>query len=222
MHIITPFSLNGSAGNIQCNLYLPNSLINNKLAGIALILHPHPLFGGTMDNKIVQTLIRCVNDLGYVAAGFNFRGVGASEGEHDNGIGETEDAHQVLNYMKSNLIDELENKNYLIDKECDVVLGGFSFGSFVAARLYNQLPVKPKRMLMIGTAAGKWDVPEVPQDSLIVHGDNDDVIPLSYAMEWAKKYELPVTVVPDAGHFFHGKLLILRQLVKQSLLYNWE
>jgi alpha/beta superfamily hydrolase len=199
-----------------------SSLVDKKLTGLALILHPHPLFGGTMDNKIVQTLIRSANDLGYVAVRFNFRGVGKSEGLHDNGIGETDDAYSVLSYMQSTLIDELNHQGYVINKDCDFILGGFSFGTFVASRLYHILEKKPKKLLMIGTAAGKWDVPAVPNDSLIVHGDDDDVIPLSSAMDWAKEHELPITVVPKAGHFFHGKLLILKQLVKQSLGYNWE
>jgi alpha/beta superfamily hydrolase len=153
---------------------------------------------------------------------FNFRGVGASDGLHDNGSGETEDAIKVLSYMQSILIDDLRKQNYDIAQNCDVILGGFSFGSFVAAQLYQGLKIKPKKMIMVGTAAGKWNVPAIPNDSLIVHGDDDEVIPLSYAIEWAKKHELPITIVPNAGHFFHGKLLILKQLVKQSLNYNWE
>jgi alpha/beta superfamily hydrolase len=224
MHTVIPFNLKGNAGNIECNLHTPStsSLVNNKILGISLILHPHPLFGGTMDNKIVQTLIRSVNDLGYIAVRFNFRGVGASEGLHDNGTGETEDAKQVLSYMKSTIVDELKKQNYDIEQNCDLILGGFSFGSFVAAKLYHELEIKPKKMLMVGTAAGKWDVPSIPNDSLIVHGDDDEVIPLAYAIEWAKKYDLPITIVPNAGHFFHGKLLILKQLIKQSLKYSWE
>jgi alpha/beta superfamily hydrolase len=223
MHNIVEFGLQGVVGNIECNLHVPNLPTEQKqLQGIVLVLHPHPLFGGTMDNKIVQTIIRSVNDLGYVAVRFNFRGVGNSAGVHDHGNGETTDALQVLSYMQTNMIQDLQQKGYLIDSECPVVLGGFSFGTFVASNMLEHLSFKPKKMLMIGTAAGKWDVKPVPIDSLIVHGDNDDVIPLENVVAWAKKHNLIYTIVPDAGHFFHGKLLVLKQLVKQSLVYTWE
>jgi len=220
-HINTTLSIQGQAGNIQACLHIPDNG-NKTLTGLALILHPHPLFGGTMDNKVVQTLIKSTNDLNYAAMRFNFRGVGQSDGVHDNGIAETSDTMEVLKYMRSTLIQELHKQNYAIDHNCPIILGGFSFGTFVISNLLDKIDFKPKKILMVGTAAGKWDVKGVPSDSLIIHGEDDDVIPLDYAMTWAKKYQLSITIVPNAGHFFHGKLVLLKNLVKQSLSYNWD
>jgi uncharacterized protein len=221
------FTINSSNNHqIECKLDMPNT--QSKLCnGLALILHPHPLFGGTMDNKVVQTMVRSVTDLDYIALRFNFRGVGHSTGEHDHGISETQDALDVMQYMIQNISTNIKGQGYILAEDCPIILGGFSFGSFVAANLFNLLQTQThylplqqriKKMLMIGTAAGKWNIPSVPNNSIIIHGDEDEVIPLLDTMLWAKKNDLTIMIVPGCGHFFHGKLLILKELIKQNLI----
>ncbi|NDC09774.1 MAG: alpha/beta hydrolase [Oxalobacteraceae bacterium] len=195
------FSLQGHAGNIECKLDLPASAAP---LGVALIAHPHPLFGGSMDNKVVQTLVRAFLALGYVCARMNFRGVGGSAGLHDNGIGETDDmallhAHMVKLYP-----------------ELPVALGGFSFGTFVLSRLNQQLTAQDKgaeRLVLVGCAAGKWELAPVPPDTLLIHGEQDDTIPLNDVFDWARPQDLPVVVIPGADHFFHRKLHHIKQIV---------
>jgi uncharacterized protein len=227
-----PFFISVEAGNIECNLHVPEDN-TMPIIGISLICHPHPLYGGTMDNKIVQTMIRATTELGYIAVRFNFRGVGASDGAHDNGVGETIDALKVLHYMQYDmgysLLQKLDlklifsNKNINITNLLDLplILGGFSFGTFICANMQEYLQKPALRMLMIGTAAGKWDIKAVPDTSVIVHGNNDDVIPLNDTMDWAIKNSLPLIVVPQAGHFFHGKLIMLKHIIKQNLMYSY-
>ena len=187
------FTLAGGAGSMECVLDLPAE----PPRGVALVAHPHPLYGGTMDNKVAQTLARTFVALGYVAARFNFRGVGSSEGVHDHGHGETDDMMVMLAHMQARYPD------------LPVALSGFSFGTFVQAQLYQRLQAEgraPERMVLIGTAAGKWPVPEVPQDSIVIHGEVDDTITLAQVLDWARPQDIPVIVIPGADHFFHRKL----------------
>ncbi|MFP5392484.1 MAG: alpha/beta hydrolase [Gammaproteobacteria bacterium] len=196
------FSLTGPAGNMECLLDAPEGLPR----GVALVAHPHPLFGGTMDNKVAQTLARTFVALGYVAARFNFRGVGASEGVHDHGHGETDDMHVMLEHMR---------RQY---PGLPVTLSGFSFGTFVQAQLQQRLMAEGRpaeRLVLVGTAAGKWPVPTVPSDSIIIHGELDDTIPLQSVFDWARPQELPVIVIPGADHFFHRRLGHIKNLVMQ-------
>ena len=174
----------------------------------ALIAHPHPLFGGTMDNKVVQTLARAFVQCGWTAVRFNFRGVGASAGTHDGGAGETAD-------MRA-LVDQ-------VAPEGPLALAGFSFGAFVtshvAASLWPQRPLE--RLVLVGTAASRFSVATLPielhERTLVVHGEADDTVPLSAVMDWARPQSLPVTVVPGGGHFFHGQLPLLKGLVTRHL-----
>ena len=176
--------------------------------GTAVIAHPHPLFGGTMDNKVVQTLARAFVQCGWTAVRFNFRGVGASEGVHDMGQGEAEDMLSLVAQVAP---------------EGPLALAGFSFGSFVAShvasRLWAQRPLE--RLVLVGTAASRFSVavlpPEVHERTLVVHGEQDDTVPLSAVMDWARPQSLPVTVVPGGGHFFHGQLPLLKSLVVRHL-----
>lgn len=195
------FSLSGSAGNIECKLDLP---AQTAPLGVALIAHPHPLYGGSMDNKVVQTLVRAFLALGYVCARMNFRGVGESAGSHDHGIGETDDmallhAHMVKLYPG-----------------LPIAMGGFSFGTFVLSRLNQQLAAQDKgaeRLVLVGCAAGKWELAPVPSDTLLIHGEQDDTIPLAHVFDWARPLDLPVVVIPGADHFFHRKLHHIKQIV---------
>jgi uncharacterized protein len=186
----------GPAGRIECAVDRPESTVR----GIALIAHPHPLYGGTLDNKVVQTLARSFLELGYETWRPNFRGVGETAGVHDEGRGELEDLHAVLNSLK-------------VERP---VLAGFSFGAAVQARLAER--VKPERVVLVGVGVTRLQAPPVPADTLVIHGENDETVPLAAVLEWARPQELPVILVPGADHFFHRKLHVLRTIVAS----NWK
>jgi uncharacterized protein len=195
------FFLQGAAGQLQCALDLP---ANQTPIGIALIAHPHPLYGGTMDNKVAQTLARTFVGLGYAAARMNFRGVGKSEGMHDHGLGETEDMQILLAHM--------ENRY----PHLSLALAGFSFGTFVQSRLQRILSEQQRpaqRLVFVGCAAGKWALEPVPPNTILIHGELDDTIPLTDVFDWARPQDLAVTVIPGADHFFHRKLHHIKNLV---------
>ena len=173
--------------------------------GVALVLHPLPTHGGTMDNKVVQTLAKGCTQLGYRAVRFNFRGVGASQGVFDNGPGEIDDALAVVAAQR------VSGQPF--------VLAGFSFGAFVATKVAEQLASQHQaidRLALIGLAASRFPAAQVPPETLVVHGEQDDVVPLSAVLDWARPQALPVTVVPGAGHFFHGQLPLLKRLLLQA------
>ncbi len=196
------FTLAGAAGNMECVLDMPA----DAPRGVALVAHPHPLYGGTMDNKVAQTLARTFVGLGYVAARFNFRGVGASQGTHDEGIGETDDMAILLAHLRARF------------PGLPVALAGFSFGTFVASQLQQRLIASgqpAERLVLVGSAAGKWAMPDVPADSILIHGETDDTIPLSAVLDWARPQDIPVIVIPGADHFFHRKLGHIKNLVTQ-------
>jgi len=204
----------GAAGQIEIQLDLPAAA-----RGIALVCHPHPLFGGTNTNKVVTTLARAFRELGYAALRPNFRGVGNSEGEHDHGKGETEDMLAVLDWARARWGQELP-----------LILGGFSFGAHVQTRLVGRLAgagaPPPRHLVLVGTATGttgidarQYETPAVPESlpALIIHGETDDVVPLINVLDWARPQKRPVIVVPGAEHFFHGKLGLIRDLVKRNI-----
>ncbi len=196
-----PFTIAGHVGLIECQLDLPP---DSAPRGIALIAHPHPLYGGTMDNKVVQTLTRTFVALGYVCARMNFRGVGRSEGTHDAGVGETDDIALLHEHMTARY------------PGLPVALSGFSFGTFVQSRLQKRLNEQGRpaqRLVLVGCAAGKWDLADVPFDTIVIHGEQDDTIPLTDVLDWARPQDLPVIVIPGADHFFHRKLHHIKQLV---------
>lgn len=194
------FTLEGSAGNIEGVLNLPEGAPR----GIALVAHPHPLYGGTMDNKVAQTLARTFVELGYAAARINFRGVGASEGVHDHGAGETDDMALLLAHMQAQYPD------------LPVALAGFSFGTFVQAQLQQRLiaaGAAGPRLVLVGAAAGKWAMPEIAPDSILIHGEQDETIPLQHVFDWLRPQDIAVVVIPGADHFFHRKLQHIKSLV---------
>jgi uncharacterized protein len=193
------FFLPGNAGNIECAIDLPDG----DPRAIALLVHPHPLHGGTMDNKVVQTLNRTFASLGYVVARLNLRGVGLTQGTHDEGRGETDDTALLLAYMKQQY------------PGLPVVLGGFSFGTNVLAQLQLRLTAQGEscRMLLISPTAGKWTPINVPADTVIVQGEIDDTILLSDVLDWARPQDIPVIVVPGCDHLFNRKLHHLRNIV---------
>ncbi|UCE30911.1 MAG: alpha/beta hydrolase [Burkholderiales bacterium] len=193
----------GPVGRIDCALDLPAVAPR----GVAVIAHPHPLFGGTRDNKVVQTMARALLALGYVCWRPNFRGVGASEGEHDEGEGELEDLLAVTEYALADASAPTSP---------ELVLAGFSFGSFVQSHAVQRLTESGRpvtRAIMVGTAVSRWPVAPLPPSTLVIHGENDDVVPLADVLDWARPLAQPVTVVPGADHFFHRKLTVLKNLV---------
>ncbi|MBL8307668.1 MAG: alpha/beta fold hydrolase [Rubrivivax sp.] len=190
----------GPAGALECaidaHVHAP--------AGLALVCHPHPLHGGTMDNKVVQTLARAFVQLGYTAVRFNFRGVGASGGAWDEGRGEVDDALAVVAAQRAS--------------GQPLVVAGFSFGGYVASQVAARLPEgeKPARVVLVAPAVRNFEVAPVSADALVVHGEADDVVPLAALFDWARPQSLPVTVLPGAGHFFHGQLPVLKQIVLRA------
>ncbi|MEO6749071.1 MAG: alpha/beta fold hydrolase [Casimicrobiaceae bacterium] len=171
-------------------------------AGLALITHPHPLQGGTLDNKVVQTLAKTFVALGYAAVRFNFRGVGTSQGTFDEGNGETDDALAVLAYARQRF------------GGLPLALAGFSFGSFVQTRVAARVAFE--RMVLVGAAVNRFEVAHVPPETIVIHGEEDDVVPLADVLNWARPQQLPIVVFPGCGHFFHGRLVQLQQVITAS------
>jgi alpha/beta superfamily hydrolase len=182
----------GPAGRIECAVDKPK----RKARGIALIAHPHPLFGGTLDNKVVQTLARAFVELGYEAWRPNFRGVGETEGVHDEGRGELEDLEAIVKHLAPSRL----------------MLAGFSFGGSLAAQLAAR--VESEWLVLVGVGITRIMAPPVPPGTLVIHGESDDTVPLAAVLDWARPQELPVVVIPGAEHFFHRKLHLIKQLVE--------
>ena len=202
--------LDGPAGVLEALRDVPELAPGEAARGIAVIAHPHPQFGGTMDNKVVQTLARAFIQCGWVAVRFNFRGVGASAGSFDEGLGECDDFLAVVRQAAP---------------QGPLALAGFSFGSFVMSHALASLWPSGRdirKLVFVGTAAARFSVaplpaPEAHERALVVHGEMDDTVPLAAVMDWARPQTLPVTVVPGGGHFFHGQLPLLKNLVVRHL-----
>ena len=201
---------NGAVGPIETIVDAPADP-----RGIALVCHPHPLFGGANTNKVAQTLARSFVRLGYVALRPNFRGVGASAGTHDDGRGESEDMLAVLSQARQGF------------GELPVALAGFSFGAYVQTGVAQALAdagQPAQGLVLVGTAAGyvegarQYATRAVPADTLVIHGSADTTVPLANVLAWAEPLELPVIVVPGADHFFHRRLHIIRDILSR----NWR
>ena len=201
-------SLTGGAGVVEALRDVPQLADGQVSKGVAIIAHPHPLFGGTMDNKVVQTLARAFVQCGYTAVRFNFRGVGASAGEYDAGKAELQDLLGVVQQVAPS---------------GPIALAGFSFGAFVTSHALATLwpEGRVEKAVLVGTAASRFDVAPVPPEAhdrtLVIHGEADDTVELSAVMDWARPQILPVTVIPQVGHFFHGQLPLLKNLVVRHL-----
>lgn len=189
----------GPAGALSCALDAPAGPAAPR--GLALLCHPHPLHGGTMNNKVVQTLARACVQAGWRSVRFDFRGVGSSAGAWDEGRGEIDDAWAVLQAFRQ--------------PGEPLLLGGFSFGGYVASQLCARLQGDPglARVVLVGPAVQNFPVAPLPPGSLVVHGEADEVVPLSAVLDWARPHVQPVLVVPGCGHFFHGQLALLKSLV---------
>jgi uncharacterized protein len=191
--------LDGTAGKIEVDVSDPGLGSDGRRRGIAVIAHPHPLMGGTKDNKVVTTLARTFHALGYAALRPNFRGVGGTEGVHDEGRGETDDLVAVARYAQ---------KQY---GPLPLVCAGFSFGSFVQTRVANEL--HPDQLVLVAPAVNRFPTEPVAAGTLVIHGEVDDVVPLSAVFDWARPQNLAVVVVPGGEHFFHGRLHQLQDIV---------
>lgn len=202
-------SFEGAQGVIDCALDWPQT----PPRGWALALHPHPLFGGARDNKVVTTVSRACVQAGLLTVRPDFRGVGKSAGTFDHGKGETDDMLALVSQFGERF-PELAGTPF--------VLSGFSFGSAVAsqvfARRHEAAPdLEVSALMLIGTAVERFSVANVPGDTLVVHGEQDETVALSGVFDWARPQDVPVVVVPGATHFFHGKLVQLKQLIQAHL-----
>ena len=198
-------NLQGGAGHVEALRDVPT---DGAVRGTVVIAHPHPLFGGTMQNKVVQTLARAFVQCGWQAVRFNFRGVGASAGTYDEGRGESADMLSVIEQVAP---------------DGPLALAGFSFGAFVTSHVVQAVSVQRSvdKLVLVGTAASRFKVapvvPEMHERTLVIHGEQDDTVALSSVMDWARPQTLPVTVIPGVEHFFHGQLPLLKSLVVRHL-----
>lgn len=208
----------------RCTIEGPEGLIElqidepaGRLRGLALVGHPHPLYGGNLDNKVAATLARAFLALGWLAVRPNFRGVGASTGQHDQGVGETRDFCWLVDALPA-----WPRWQGRLPAGPALALAGFSFGSFVAAAAAQSLAQRaappPRAMVLVGAAVGKWPMPPVASQAIVIHGECDTTIPLADVLQWARPLDLPLIVMPGADHFFHRRLTLLQRLVVQGLL----
>ena len=199
----------GPTGRLECAVDRPDAAPR----GWALVCHPHPQQGGTLDNKVAQTIARAFLQLSWASVRFNFRGVGASEGGWGDGVGEIEDARAVHAAFAA-------RPEYA---ELPFALAGFSFGGWVVATLASSLAhdgsgdAKPARLVLVGPSTEKQSVPAVPADTVVIHGETDDIVPLAATLAWARPQNLPVIVFPGVGHFFHGQLALLKSTIAREL-----
>ena len=163
--------------------------------GIALVAHPHPLQGGTLDNKVAQTLAKTFFALGYAAVRFNFRGVGQSQGTFDDGAGEAADALAALRFAQ----DALRRGTRAAGRACRILVRART------CRPSSRNRSTAERLVLVGPAVRRFAA-AVPPDTIVIHGEEDDVVPLAEVLAWARPQALPVVVFPGCGHFFHGRL----------------
>jgi hypothetical protein len=204
MPTLKQFSITGSAGKLEGVTHLPDA----EPRAIAVVAHPLPTMGGTMENKIVTTLAKTFVELGFAALRFNFRGVGNSTGTFDSGDGEVEDVLAVVRHARQEY------------RHLPLILAGFSFGGYVQARAAQQLHPHP-RLVLVAPAVGRYEVPHVPHNTLLIHGDEDEVIPLTDVLHWARPQHLPIVVLPGAEHFFHGRLGQIKAIVLREFNGAW-
>jgi uncharacterized protein len=195
----------GPAGRIECAIDRPEGTPR----GVAVVCHPHPQFGGTLDNKVVQTVTRAFLQIGWASVRFNFRGIGRSEGGWGEGVGELDDARAVITWARAQA--EFATLPWS--------LAGFSFGGYVATTVAAGLAEadRPRRLVLVGPSTEKHALPDAPGDTVVVHGEEDDVVPLAATLAWARPQGLPVVVFPGVGHFFHGRISLLKNVLVREL-----
>ena len=191
------FSIPAPSGVLHGVVLMPQG----QPRAIAVVAHPLPTMGGTMENKIVTTLVKTFAELGFIAVRFNFRGVGDSSGAYDDGNGEVDDVLAIVDYA------------YQEFGILPLILSGFSFGGYVQARAAEKL--HPAKMVLIAPAVGRFAMPIVASNTLVIHGEMDEVVALQEVLDWARPQKLPIVLVPEATHYFHGYLPLLKSLVSQ-------
>jgi alpha/beta superfamily hydrolase len=203
MSSLKKFTLTGTAGNLEGIVHLPDT----SPRAIAVVAHPLPTAGGSMENKVAMTLAKTFAELDCVVFRFNFRGVGASEGEFTGGDGEEQDLLAVAHYAREQFGEDLP-----------LILAGFSFGGYVAARAAQVL--HPQHLILAAPAVGRFTaamptkkMPDVSPTTLVIHGENDELVPLAAALAWASPQHLPIVVLPQTDHYFHRRLGQLREIV---------
>jgi len=200
----SPLLIAGPVG--QLDTLMLDSALDEAPRGIALVAHPNPTQGGTNTNKVVHTLAKVLSRRGYIAYCPNLRGVGKSDGVHDEGRGEVDDMQAIYDYARG------QHGNL------PVILAGFSFGTFVQSQFAERLGADAiQQMILVGPAAGRWAMPHIPASTIVVHGEQDEVVPLAAVLDWLRPQAVPVTVIPGAGHFFHGMLPILADVVNRQI-----
>lgn len=199
------FFIQGTAGKLETILAKPN----DSPKGIAIVAHPHPLYGGTMDNKVVYTLFNTFLELGFITVKFNFRGVGQSEGNFDDGAGELTD---VITVTETICKQSVEYSNL------PLLLSGFSFGGGI--QLHAAQTLNPDLLILVAPSIVNLKAPIPSRENcfvLIIQGNQDDVVTLESILTWAEPHSQPIVVVPGAEHFFHGKLMVLKYLIEDFL-----
>ena len=201
------FLLNGPAGKIEV-MTTPTS--HTEKAVTSIICHPHPLYGGTMHNKVVTTAAKSFKRLGVKTVLFNFRGVGKSEGHYDNAIGETDDLRAILGWVKEACPND------------EIWLAGFSFGSYVVAKVANT-NMDIGRLITIAPTVNNYNYKtftNVACPWLVILGDQDELVPLEKMKAFVGQPPVPVrfAVIQEASHFFHGKLIELQETLIRELL----
>jgi uncharacterized protein len=208
------FLIPGPAGGLEVALDVP---ADNAIQGLAVVAHPHPLYGGTLDNKVAQTLARAFVSQGMVCLRPNFRGVGKSESAHDHGRGEVDDLWAAWHW----LIQQYPNVQ---GRRC---MGGFSFGAVMSTHVAAAWPhhstaqdqPELSRVVLVGIGIAderRQPAPLTPAARLI-HGEDDEVVALKTVLDWAGPQQHPVMVIPAASHFFHAKLPFLRDCIARCL-----
>lgn len=197
--------IEGPAGQLEM---VQGEPIGESRNAWGIVCHPHPLFGGTMHNKVVTTLAKTLQTMGLHTIRFNFRGVGRSEGEFDNGVGELQDLLAVIDWVQQEKPHQ------------EIWLAGFSFGAFIAAKAATEIPVK--RLLTVAPPVQNFPMQSLPPilcKWVLVQGEQDDVVPAKEVLAWAQtRHPKPIILrFPQAGHFFHGQLTELRTRIEEAL-----
>jgi alpha/beta superfamily hydrolase len=208
LSVTEKFLIDGPAGKLEVALRKPESTPQ----GIAIIAHPHPLHGGTMENKVVHTLFTTLGGLEFIAVKFNFRGIGKSEGIFDRGVGEVEDAVSVAHAIK---------RKFNCSPELPLLLAGFSFGG--AIQLHAAKKLSPKYLILVAPSVTHLNTPGIPettQYALIIQGDRDNIVSPDALLSWATPQSQPIVFIPGAEHFFHGKLLIIKDIISKTFRKN--
>ena len=185
----------GPAGRLEAKYFKSKK----PTSPIALVLQPHPQYGGTMNNRVVVETFNNFMENDFSVVRVNFRGVGKSDGVYDEGVGELEDFKSVQNFAYQEIQPE------------HTIFAGFSFGTYIVS--HTAQLTAPDQLVLISPAVGKFEVNDATDDTLVIHGEEDDVVPLSDVMDWARPQHIPVTVFPGAGHFFHGDLVRLKNVI---------